>query len=100
MSRRRRALPKPPDWIESFELVANGRHVTPGTELRIRGERGRFRFVKHVSRPERGIEWIDVWGGPRHHEQLRAFRPDRIRTVHRINTTPEGLLKARKESTK
>ena len=98
MSRRRRSRPLPDDWIESREIVVNGRHVEPGVELKIRGERGRFRFVKHVSRPERGVEWVDVWGGPRHHAQLRSFRPDRIRTVHRIRLTPEALLRARKEA--
>lgn len=96
MSRRRKApIPKPPDWVESFEITANGRHVVPGTELKIRGERGRFRFLKHVSRPALGVEWVDVWGGPRHHEQLRSFRPDRIRTVHRISNTEKALLAVR-----
>lgn len=97
MPRRRKAA-LPPDWLESREAVINGRRLAPGTELSIRGERGRFRFVKHVSRPERGVEWIDVWGGPRHHEQMRSFRPSQVRRVHRIPKTDKGLLKARKEA--
>jgi hypothetical protein len=88
------------DWVEADAIVINGRTITPGTELSIKGERGRFRFIKLVTRAERDIEWIDVWGGPKHSPQLRSFRPDRIRTVHRINTTDKNLLKARKESEK
>lgn len=95
MPRRRRPT-LPADWIETTEIQLNGRDVTPGTELSIRGERGRFRFLKHVSRPERGIEWIDVYGGPKGSEQLRAFRPERIKTVHRLNTTGKNLLAERK----
>jgi hypothetical protein len=95
---RRKASPKalPPDWIERTEARIHGRIVEPGTELSIRGERGRFRFLKHVERPERGIEWLDVWGGPRKCEQWRSFHPSQVRRVHRINTTPKGLLDARK----
>lgn len=85
-----------PDWVESDSIVINGHTVTVGTELSIKGERGRFRFIKHISRPRRGIEWIDVWGGPKHSPQLRSFRPERVRTVHRINTTDKNILKERK----
>lgn len=89
-----------PRWTTAFEITINGHTVTPGTELSIKGERGRFRFIKHVSRPDRGTEWIDVWGGPKHSPQLRSFRPDRVRTVHRINTTGKNLLKERKAAKK
>jgi hypothetical protein len=84
-------------------IVINGHTVTPGTELSIKGERGRFRFIKHVQRRRPSgeeVEWIDVWGGPKHSPQLRSFRPDRVRTVHRINTTDKNLLKERKAAKK
>jgi hypothetical protein len=45
-----------------------------------------------------GVSWIDVWGGPKNAPALRSFSPERVRTVHRIEKTPENLLKARKES--
>lgn len=70
------------DWVITTEWSYNGRHVTPGTELKIKGERGRFRFIRHVARPN-GSQWVDVIGDC----GFRAFRPDRIRTVHRINKT-------------
>jgi len=92
---RRRARPLPADWEEYNHASIRGRHVTRGTELSIRGERGRFRFLKRVVRPALGVEWIDVWGGPKGAPQWRSFHPDRVRRVHRIHTTPENLAAAR-----
>ena len=57
------------------------RIVTPGVELSIRGERGRFRFRQHVT-TRGGIEWIDVIGGPAGRDAFRSFRPEQVRTVH------------------
>lgn len=93
---RRRRVADPSDWVASAEFTANGRTITRGTEVSIKGERGRFRFVKHITRPERGIEWLDFWGGPKDRESFRSFDPARIRTVHRLATTGENLLKLRK----
>ena len=87
----------PADWHERQDAVVNGRHLAPGTEVSITGERGRFRFVKRVVR-DSGVEWLDFWGGPKGHEQLRSFAPSRIRTVHRIAKTNKALLQARKEA--
>lgn len=83
-------------WIISEEIQINGRNVVKGTELKISGERGRFRFVKHVLNGE--IEWIDVHGGRKGAENMRSFRPDRVKTVHYKNKTGENLLAARKSS--
>lgn len=86
------------DWTVSTTWKSpSGRILTPGTELSIRGERGRFRFVKHVKRPN-GVEWIDVWGGRGNVESFRSFRPEAIRRVHRIERTAKNLAKARKEA--
>ena len=76
------------------ELQINGRNVAVGTELSIKGERGRFRFLKHMATAT--TEWIDVWGGPSGREQMRSFRPDRVKTVHYVNKTDINLLKERK----
>lgn len=85
-------------WVISTELQVNGRHVVPGTELKITGERGRFRFVKHVLNGD--IEWIDVWGGRNGAEQMRSFRPSAIKVVHYKNQTDKNLAKAYKEKKK
>lgn len=85
MSRRRkRTAPLYPEhWEVSEESVCNGRHLTPGTEVSIRGERGRFRFLRHVRNTTSGSEWVDLLQDKR----FRSFRPERIKTVHRINRT-------------
>ncbi|WAB10836.1 hypothetical protein SEA_TUCK_62 [Arthrobacter phage Tuck] len=90
----------PADWHEHDSAEANGRHITPGTEVSIKGERGRFRFLKRVTR-DSGAEWLDFWGGPKGCEAWRSFSADQTRRVHRINTTEKALAaeyKAKKEA--
>lgn len=82
--------------ITTTEMTVNNRHVAKGTEISIQGERGRFRFVKHVQNNQ--AEWIDVWGGPKGREQMRSFRPNRIKRVHYKNQTAKSLLEKRKAS--
>jgi len=84
------------DWEKSESLQVNGRNIQPGTELRIRNQRGRFRFIKHVKTPA-GAEWVDVWGGPKGCEQWRSFRVEDIRTVHYKNQTIKNLATQYKE---
>jgi hypothetical protein len=76
------------DWDVSETFTANGRHLEPGTEVSIRGESGRFRFVRHVRRPN-GVEWLDFIGtdSKGHSAGWRSFRPSRVRTVHRLAKT-------------
>lgn len=82
--------PRPNDhWIITTDLLINGRHVTPGTELKITGERGRFRFIKQVDTGT--VVWIDVHGGPKGAECIRSFYPDRVKTVHYKNRTDANL---------
>jgi len=87
--------PKDNGWTISHRLKVNGRPLEVGTEFSVKGERGRFRFMKYV-KTESGKEWIDAWGGPKKSEQWRSFRPNRIRVVHRIKTTDKALLAQRK----
>lgn len=94
MGRRKQhvpAGPRPNDgWIYLTEIQINGRNVTKGTELKISGERGRFRFVQHVTTGA-GVVWIDVWGGPKGAETMRSFYPDKIKRVHYKNQTVANL---------
>jgi hypothetical protein len=103
MSRKKNlapAGPKPNDgWIYATHIQVHGRNVSPGTELKIRGERGRFRFVHRIL-TERGVEWIDVWGGKKGAEQMRSFKLDRIKTVHYKNQTVQNLAFEYKEKQK
>lgn len=103
MSRKRKSQvptgPKPNDnWVVTTEMQINGRNVTPGTELKVSNERGRFRFVKHVDTGS--TAWVDVWGGPKGAECMRSFRLDRIKTVHYKNKTDHNLAKEYKQKLK
>ena len=87
MARERTVQTYPDSWIVATTTVLNGRTVTPGHELSITGERGRFRFQKHVINTANGAEWISVIGGPAGCTAFRDFRPGRVRTVHRERTS-------------
>lgn len=69
-------------WVVTTEWSANGRNLVPGTEISIRGERGRFKFQRHVFNPKNNREWVDVIGGPNGAKQFRSFAPEQIKTVH------------------
>lgn len=72
-----------------YEAMVNGRHLAPGTEVSIRGERGRFRFV-HATTTSEGREVLSFIGGPAGREAWRSFYPDRVRRVHRLNRTRQN----------
>lgn len=85
----------PANWIVSNEIQVNGRIVSVGTEVSIRGESGRFRFMKHVKTDT--AEWIDVIGGKKGHSTYRSFTVDRVKTVHYKNKTDKNIVKELKE---
>jgi hypothetical protein len=62
--RKKDLNPPPADWTISEEFTSpQGRILTPGVEVTIRGERAsRWRFQRHVLKDD-GTEWIDVIGG-------------------------------------
>jgi hypothetical protein len=91
------ATPRPNDsWEYKTEIQINGRNVLAGTELKIIGERGRFRFIRFV-RNSNGAEWIDVWGGPKGADQWRSFKLDKVKRVHYKNQTIRNLSQEYKE---
>lgn len=61
------------------------RILRPGAEVSIRGERGRFAF-QYATTASTGAVSLTFIGGPPGAEKWRSFRPDRVRTVHRIAT--------------
>lgn len=92
--------PKPCDnWEVKKEIQINGRNVSEGTELKITGERGRFRFIKQVT-TEKNTTWIDVFGGPKGYECIRSFKLDRVKTVHSKNKTDFHLAQEFKKKRK
>jgi hypothetical protein len=89
MGRRKKPSVETPNlsahWVRSETFMINGRHVQKGTELSIKGIRGRFKFIQHVYNPRIDVEWIDVVGGPRGVKEIRSFRPSEVRRVHYKN---------------
>lgn len=92
MSNRRanKIKPNPFGLIKHETFSVKGRTLSKGTEVKISGERGRFRFVEAIESPS-GKLWLDFIGGPAGAEKWRSFDPSRIRTVHRINRTRKNL---------
>jgi len=83
------AAPKPNAlWEIQTEMQIHGRHVKPGTELKIAGWTGRYRFVKYV-KTENGKEWVDVIGGKP--ELFRSCSIEMIKRVHYKNQTYQNL---------
>lgn len=68
------------------EAVANGRRLIRGTEVSVRGERGRFRFI-NAQVTSTGKIVLNFVGGVAGHETFRSFYPERVRRVHRLNRT-------------
>lgn len=64
----------------------NGRYLTPGTEVSITGQRGRFRYID-CQTAKSGALVLNFVGGTSGHEKLRSFHPDRVKTVHRKRVT-------------
>jgi hypothetical protein len=99
MRKRKSSIPDGPrpnkDWEIQTEMQINGRHVKPGTELKVTGWSGRYRFVKYV-KTEKGIEWIDLVGN----EGFRSCSPEKIKRVHYKNKTDENIVKELKERKK
>lgn len=68
----------PGHWSVTDRVKVRGRWVEVGTEISVRGERGRFRVLRYVT-TTRGASWLDVRDA---HGGWRSFRPDRVRRVH------------------
>jgi hypothetical protein len=87
---KKEVIGHPASWVVSDTYQINGRSIVKGTELSIKGESGRFIFIKHVKTPS--AEWIDVKGGRKGYEMWRSFSIDRVKTVHRIAKTRKNLV--------
>lgn len=88
MAKKINLQPLPADWVISEEIQIHGRNVSKGTELSIKGESGRFRFIKHIKTESK--EWVDVIGGKRGYQSFRSFDISRVKTVHYKNKTRQN----------
>lgn len=102
MAKRKPSTPEAPktnaSWTYITEIQVNGRKVVKGTELKIAGQRGRFRFIQQVKTDK--AEWVDVWGGPKGSENWRSFSLDKIKRVHYKNQTDASLAVEYKQKMK
>lgn len=100
MKRRKNSVPEGPrpndGWEIQTEMMINGRHVKPGTELKVTGWTGRYQFVKYV-KTEKGVEWVDLIGRD---DIFRSCSLDKIRRVHYKNKTDANIVKELKERKK
>lgn len=106
MSRKKKSDSSAPEpikpnanWEIVTEMQINGRYVKPGTELKIKGWSGRYRFVKYV-KTEKGVEWVDVIASGKNGEVFRSCTLEMVRTVHSKNKTEAHLAKEYKEKQK
>jgi hypothetical protein len=78
----------PAHWHVAEVARVRGKVLTPGRVVRIKGERGAFAFLRHVTNTRTGAEWLDVRDTTT--GALRAFHADRVRTVTRgtVPATP------------
>lgn len=63
-------------------VTVNGVPLEPGTEVSIRGKRGRFKFLRASTTADQQIV-LDFIGGTIGHENWHSFYPDRITNVHK-----------------
>ncbi|MGH3956533.1 MAG: DUF7246 family protein [Mycobacterium sp.] len=80
---KRTRIIQPKSLAEGPPVMVRGRELARGAEVSIRGERGRFRFVKSSLTSEGRIV-CDFIGPSEAHAAWRSFYVDRIKTVHRI----------------
>lgn len=84
----------PQGWVvaEAYQLSPQIT-ISKGDECRIKGEQGKYKFMRHVINTNRTpeSEWVDLWGGSLGHEQWRSITIDRLKHV------PERRPRKKKE---
>jgi hypothetical protein len=66
-------------------VYVNGDVLVPGTEVSIRGKRGRFRYLRATTTGD-GQLVFDFIGGTSGRERWHSFYPDRITRIHGAKT--------------
>ena len=97
MSRKKKTtapIGPPAGWVVSDTYQISPQiTLNKGDECRIKGEQGKYTFMRHVINtnldPQR--EWVDLWGGSHGHGQFRAIHTDRLKHV------PEKRSRRKKE---
>ena len=80
--------------IETYTV--NGKVMEKGTEVSIRGVRGRMRF-QYARELDSGKVELTFVQESVNRKSFRAFYPERVRTVHRINKTLTNIQKEKQD---
>lgn len=80
-----------------YEFAVPGKRVTltPGTEVSLRGKRGRFRFQYAEAQTEVRPPVLTFVGGPLNGqgEKFVSAYPDRVARIHRVGRTLNSIQK-------
>lgn len=90
MSRKRKTtkpVELPKGWVVSTEYQLSPQvTLQKGDECRIKGEQGKYIFMRHVVNTNIDSEWVDLWGGSHGHGQMRSIHVDRLKHVPQRRT--------------
>jgi hypothetical protein len=64
-----------PNWLVSEEYNHGRDLIIPGDRVKIKFERGDYKFIRHVFHTQKEVEWIDCVGA----EGYRSFYVDVIK---------------------
>lgn len=51
-----------PAWVISYAYTHGKEELVPGDIIKFKGERGTFKFLRHVHHMEKNVDWIDCIG--------------------------------------
>jgi len=84
----------PQGWVvsDSYQISPQVT-LTKGDECRIKGEQGKYKFMRHVvnTNLDPQSEWIDLWGGSHGHGQWRSIQVERLKHI------PQKRVRKKKE---
>jgi hypothetical protein len=66
--------------MSELKIKVKGKSIGPGTQVLIKGARGKFIFM-YPTWSKEGRLSLTFIGGPRGHECWRSFYPDRVKKV-------------------
>jgi hypothetical protein len=82
----------PEGWLVSEEYQISPQvTLSKGDECRIKGEQGKYKFIRHVINTNLDSEWVDLWGGSHGHGQWRSVH------THMLKHIPEKRSRRKKE---
>lgn len=65
-----------PNWLVSEEYQHGRDLIIPGDKIKIKFERGEYKFIRHVYHTQKDVEWIDCVS----EEGFRSFYIDQLKS--------------------